>query len=195
MKIIEKLKDIIATQNIKKTIYNFLAVIISCIILLISWSTFYPKENKSTEKIESLQTSRIEKNEYFYTDSIDKKLEQILSQINGVGDVDVMITYETSSEVVPASNITKSLQTTKENDSQGGTRTTTQENITEQIVTLNNSDYKNAPVVIKEIKPIVRGVIVVAEGAGNPKVKSALIDAVTTIFQIKSYKVKVYEKK
>ncbi|RKD28066.1 stage III sporulation protein AG [Caminicella sporogenes] len=192
---IEKLKDIIATQNIKKTIYNFLAVIISCIILLISWSTFYPKENKSTEKIESLQTSRIEKNEYFYTDSIDKKLEQILSQINGVGDVDVMITYETSSEVVPASNITKSLQTTKENDSQGGTRTTTQENITEQIVTLNNSDYKNAPVVIKEIKPIVRGVIVVAEGAGNPKVKSALIDAVTTIFQIKSYKVKVYEKK
>ncbi|WIF94536.1 stage III sporulation protein AG [Caminicella sporogenes] len=195
MKIIEKLKDIIATQNIKKTIYNFLAVIISCIILLISWSTFYPKENKSTEKIESLQTSRIEKNEYFYTDSMDKKLEQILSQINGVGDVDVMITYETSSEVVPASNITKSLQTTKENDSQGGTRTTTQENITEQIVTLNNSDYKNAPVVIKEIKPIVRGVIVVAEGAGNPKVKSALIDAVTTIFQIKSYKVKVYEKR
>lgn len=197
MNFIKKLKELIINGDIKKTIYNFIAIITACIILLISWSVFFPNENKKTEEVNRLEKSTIEKEneEFTYTASMDERLEKILSQITGVGEVDVMITYETSTEVVPASNVTKSLQTTKESDSQGGTRTTTQENITEQIVTVSGNDYKNTPVVIKEIKPIVRGVIVVAEGAGDPQVKNALIDAVTTIFQIKSHKVKVYEKK
>jgi stage III sporulation protein AG len=184
--------------DIKKTISNFIAIIIVCIILLISWSVFFPekKEAETAVENENIKNVSMEKSENSinYNESLDRRLEEILGHISGVGEVEVMITYETSEEVVPALNVTKSQQTTQESDKQGGTRTIKQENISENVVTINSENYKNSPIVIKEIKPVVRGVIVVAEGAGNPEVKNQLIEAVTTIFQIKSHKVKVYDR-
>lgn len=195
MKFFYKLKEALAEGDIKKNIYSFVAIIIVCIIILISWSTFIP--NKEQEYIETENVKPVtaeENNADLYKDSMDTELEKILSQINGVGDVKVMVTYETSAEVVPALNVTKSQQKTEEKDQQGGTRIIDQENTTENVVTVSGQEFNNAPIIIKEIKPIVRGVIVVAEGANNPQVRNELMEAVTTIFQIKSHKVKVYAK-
>ena len=114
------------------------------------------------------------------------------TQIKNVGEVDVMITYESSTEVIPASNITESNQVTEEKDAQGGTRTTVQEDMSKNVVTSGgNQDL----IVIKEIKPQIRGVMVVAKGAGDIRVKTELVEAVKTIFQIPGYRVMVYEKK
>lgn len=199
MNLFNKLKDMLDSGNTKKIIYNLLIVVIICTIILISLSTFYPKKDlesmdSSIDKEASEASADTNIPESAYSDSMESRLEKILSQIDGIGEVEVMITYETSTEVVPASNTTKSEQTTQEKDMQGGTRTTKQENTTENIVTVSGQDYNNSPIVIKEIKPIIRGVIVVAEGADNPEVKSNLIEAVTTIFQIKSNKVKIYNR-
>lgn len=185
--------------NTKKIISNLLVVVIICVVILISLSIFYPKReaedmNTSTDSEVSEVSKDTNIPESAYSDSMESRLETILSQIDGIGEVQVMITYETSTEVVPASNTTKSEQTTQENDKQGGTRTIKQENTSENIVTVSEKDYRNSPIVIKEIKPIIRGVIVVAEGADNPEVKNNLIEAVTTIFQIKSHKVKIYNR-
>ncbi len=190
------LKEKLIKGDIKKNIYTFSSIIIICIIILISWSIFFPKKSTDPTPNENITPVSVEKkdSELVYMDSLDKQLEQILSQINGVGDVDVMVTYETSTEVVPALNITKSQQTTEELDKQGGTRTVNQENTTENVVTTSGENYNNSPIVIKEIKPLIRGVIIVAEGANNPQIKNELMEAVTTIFQIKSHKVKVYPK-
>ena len=194
MKFINWLKEKLENSNSKTMINNLAVVVIICIIILISWSAFFPKEDQEAQDNNVVEKTSVENNipEAAYNDSMEDRLEKILEGIDGVGGVEVMITYETSTEVVPASNVTKSAQTTEENDKQGGTRIIKQENTTENIVTINNKDYNNSPIVIKEIKPIIRGVIVVAEGAGDPVVKNHLIEAVTTIFQIKSHKVKVY---
>jgi stage III sporulation protein AG len=199
MKFIKKLKDMLESGNTKKIISNLLIVVIICVVILISLSIFYPKReaedmNTSTDSEVSEVSKDTNIPESAYSDSMESRLETILSQIDGIGEVQVMITYETSTEVVPASNTTKSEQTTQENDKQGGTRTIKQENTSENIVTVSEKDYRNSPIVIKEIKPIIRGVIVVAEGADNPEVKNNLIEAVTTIFQIKSHKVKIYNR-
>lgn len=196
MKVFNKLKELLSSGNLKKTTANFIAIIIVCVIALISWSIFFPKDKDTVAESENMKEVIKDEGEgkEVYNDSIDKQLERILSNINGVGDVDVMITYETSTEVVPALNVTKSQQTTEEKDKQGGSRRIKQENVSENVVTVNDKDYKNSPIVIKEIKPTIRGVIVVAEGSSNPEVKNQLIDAVTTIFQIKSHKVKIYER-
>lgn len=199
MKFIKKLKDMLESGNTKKIISNLLVVVIICVVILISLSIFYPKrEAEDMNTTTDSEVSEVSKDtnipESAYSDSMESRLETILSQIDGIGEVQVMITYETSTEVVPASNTTKSEQTTQENDKQGGTRTIKQENTSENIVTVSEKDYRNSPIVIKEIKPIIRGVIVVAEGADNPEVKNNLIEAVTTIFQIKSHKVKIYNR-
>ena len=188
MKFSEKLKEYINNKGYKKIIYNFLALIIICIIALITWDTFSEKpEINSTDVPDIKQESW----KQAYNDDMETQLENILSQIKGVGTVDVMITYESSTEVIPASNISKSSQVTQENDSQGGTRTTTQEDLSENVVTTNGN---NDLIVIKEIKPQIRGVVVVAEGAGDIRVKTELIEAVRTIFQVPAYRVMVYEK-
>lgn len=196
MKFINWLKEMFENSNSKAMISNLAVVVIICIILLISWSALFPKDEQRAEGNNEIENVSAENNipKASYNDSMEERLEKILTGINGVGNVEVMITYETSTEVVPASNVTKSAQTTEENDKQGGIRVIKQENTTESIVTVSSRDYNNSPVVIKEIKPIIRGVIVVAEGAEDPVVKSHLIEAVTTIFQIKSHKVKVYSR-
>ncbi|WP_168198275.1 stage III sporulation protein AG [Crassaminicella thermophila] len=191
MKIIDKFKAYINNNGYKKVVYNLIAVIIICIIGLITLDTFFPRSVKN-----STNTTIKENNDDVwksnYQDTAEVKLKQILNQIKGVGEVEVMITYETSTEVVPALNVTKSSQITEEKDSQGGTRTTTQNDSSENVVMTNQNDNL---VVIKEIKPQIRGVVVVAEGAGDIKIKLEIIEAVRTIFQIPAHKVMVYEKK
>lgn len=198
MSFFNKFKDMLDTGNTKKIIHNLAIIVIACIIILISLSTFFPKKeskdaNNSNLNIVNGELEDVNIPKEAYSDNMEDRLEKILCKIDGVGEVKVMITYETSTEVVPASNVTKSQQTTKETDTQGGNRVIEQENTSENIVTVSNKDYNNSPIVIKEIKPIIRGVIVVAEGADDPQARNNLIEAVTTIFQIKSHKVKVYD--
>lgn len=191
MRLSEKLKDYINNKGQKKVIYNFVALVIICLIFLITWDTFMGKPMEiSTKNQLSPDKNNVSNSPGLGSDDLEVRLENILTQIKGVGEVDVMITYESSTEIIPASNTTKSNQITEENDSQGGTRTTTQEDMTENIVTTNNNDL----VVIKEIKPQIRGVVVVAEGAGDVRVKSELIEAVRTVFQVPAHRVMVYEK-
>ncbi|WP_432665219.1 stage III sporulation protein AG [Wukongibacter baidiensis] len=194
MDLFKKLKEKLGKGNTKQLIGHLAAIVIVCIIFLISYSVFFPKEESSEADNNVVEQVSVENKipETAYSDSMEDRLEKILNKIDGVGEVEVMITYETSTEVVPASNVTKSEQTTEENDKQGGTRVIKQENTTQNIVTVSSKDYNNSPMVIKEIKPMIRGVIVVAQGAEDPMIKNELIEAVTTIFQIKSHKVKVY---
>lgn len=201
MKIVEKLKSYMENTDYKKITYNLLAVVIICTIALITWDTFYPESKKSTDKATNRNlVSKEEKGEdqavaatnIDYKESAEVQLKNILSEIKGVGEVDIMVTYESTTEVVPALNVKKSSQQTEEKDSKGGVRTTTQDDSSQNIVMTNEKDKV---IVIKEIKPQIRGVVIVAEGAADIKVKTELIEAVRTIFQIPAHKVMVYEKK
>ena len=191
MKILFKFKEYINNKGYKRTISNFVILIIICIIGLIAWDTFTNEPLINSEKVQESLDNKQEAWKQDYSDDMETQLETILTQIKGVGAVDVMVTYESSTEVIPASNVTKSSQITEEKDSQGGIRTTTQEDLSENVVTSGGNQNL---MVIKEIKPQIRGVVVVAQGAGDIRVKTELIDAVRTIFQIPSYRVMVYEK-
>ena len=52
-------------------------------------------------------------------------------------------------------------------------------------------DGKKVPYVIKEVEPVVEGVVVVAQGGGNDIIKNQIVEAVSVLFHISSYKVKV----
>ena len=122
---------------------------------------------------------------------IEGRLKEILQKIKGSGEVEVMVTFELGPEIIPASNTVESKDTTEEKDANGGVRTVISESITQNLVT-TNSTSGNSPLVLKEIKPQVRGVIVVAEGAEDAEVKMQLYDAVKTVLQISGNKVQVY---
>ena len=112
-------------------------------------------------------------------------------ELKGVGKVKVMITLEDTIEKIPAFNTNKNSETTSEIDSQGGTREIVREDMSIQTLTSSEGGL----MVLKEIKPTVRGVIVIAEGAEDLEIKEMLYEAVKTVLGISGNKVEVYSSK
>jgi len=123
--------------------------------------------------------------------SIEEKLQETLSRIEGAGLVQVMITYESSAEIVPAISVDTQTSTTTD-EREDGSSTTKSENTQSEVVTVNGSDGNNA-LVLKENSPPVKGVIVVAEGADDIGVKLNLLSAVETILNVSPDQVDVYK--
>lgn len=175
--------------------YTNLALIISTgIILLIGISVFVESEDSNLKIDTSISEGKEMASNSIddYSNKLEIKLKQILSEMKGVGDVEVMITLVETTESVPAINKTSNKETTKENDSQGGIRDVIREESTEQIVT-NGSGGEM--ITIKQIKPEIRGVIVAAEGAEDIKIKENVYNAVKTALDLSGNKVEIYVKK
>ena len=125
-----------------------------------------------------------------YEELQEIKLSNLLSQIKGAGAVAVSITYESSNIQEHAKNITKESRIIQEKDTSGGTRTTTETKENEQIL-VNKENGIDRPVIVKEIKPAIKGVMVIADGAYDSNVKANLTRAVEAGLGIPSYKITI----
>lgn len=181
--IIEKFKKI-------KNVEIIIAIVIVVIIISLSVSTF-------TKPVEKNSAISLEKNSNEIkntNDKIEEKLIQILKAIDGAGEVKVMITYESGPEIVPALDTVKSDSAVDENDAGGGTRTTKTSNDNSHPVSIQQSNGSQA-LIIKERNPEVRGVIVIAQGAGNIRVKMDLLKAVETVLKVSPEYIDVFPMK
>ncbi len=191
-KTILKIKEYINKMDNNKLIYNLLIILIIGIIILIMANIFINNTNKSNSDLQLTDFSNnVSDMDLDYGALLEKKLEEILSELKGVGKVKVMITLEDTIEKIPAFNTSKNNETTNEVDSQGGTRETTREGMDIQMVTGSEGTL----MVLKEIKPTVRGVIVIAEGAEDPEIREMLYGAVKTVLGISGNRVEVYSSK
>ena len=125
-----------------------------------------------------------------YEELLESKLSSLLAQVKGAGTVAVSITLEKSSRQEHAKNITKETKTIQEKDNAGSIRTTTETKESEQVL-LSKENGLDKPVMVQEYKPIIKGVLVVAEGAYDSSVKSSLTKAVETGLGIPAYKITV----
>ncbi|NLW22402.1 MAG: sporulation stage III protein AG [Tissierellia bacterium] len=188
-KLIEKIKEYLEKVDNRQLMRNLFIVLIIGILLIIVADIFVqykkgPDDNLSGERIPDTPIY----SDRDYGSILESKLEEILSQLKGVGSVRVMVTLEDTVEKVPAFNTTRNQETTNELDSQGGTREIVREDTTIQVVT----GSEGSPIVLKEIKPTVKGVIVIAEGADDLETKEMLYEAVKTVLGIPGNKVEVY---
>lgn len=191
-KLIIKIKKYLEKVNNKKLMNNLFIILIIGIILLIVANIIMGEKKDidinpgSVETLDDPINGNLD-----YESILEGKLENILSQMAGVNKVKVMITLEDTLEKIPAFNTTQNNETTNEIDSQGGTRETIREDMTIQVATGSEGSFT----VLKEIKPTVKGVIVIAEGAENLEVKEMLYEAVKTVLGIPGNKVEVYSSK
>ncbi len=160
-------------DTIKKAAQNkhnwlvFLIVLIG--IALIVWPNNRPRK-EATAKQATAQASPSET-------ELEKRLSTVLEQIEGAGRVSVMITYASGSEKDIAYDSSEEV---------GAASDSRQE---KRAVVSGGS-----PVVLKENTPAVRGVLVVASGAGDSGVQLRLVQAVTTVLGVDSYQVTVLKK-
>ena len=174
-----------AKLSIKKKIQYVAILLVIVVILAIYFTSFGSSE--PSEETSAVQTDT----EIADIDSVEAKLMDTLSHIDGAGHVEVMITYESSAEIVPALSVDTQTSTTTD-DSENGSSTTTSENTQNEIVTINGSNGSSA-LVLRENCPEVKGVLVIAEGADDIGVKLNLLNAVQTILSVGPDKVDVYK--
>lgn len=127
-----------------------------------------------------------------YAAYMEGKLKKMLESVQGVGEVEVMITLESSEERIVEKDMTAERSQTEEQDSAGGTRTVSSSNTGYQTVYQEGS--QGSPFVVKTITPKVEGVLVVAEGAGKGNMTGEITQVVQALFGVEAHKVKVLEK-
>lgn len=104
-------------------------------------------------------------------------LERILGQVEGAGLVKVQVALAGALEREYASDQTVNRTTTEERDRSGGSRLVNQVEEADKIVAVQAGTGQEA-LVQRLRRPEVKGVLVVAEGAGDPAVRLALARAV-----------------
>ncbi|MGM9531987.1 stage III sporulation protein AG [Intestinibacter sp.] len=186
-------KKLDLNEKEKKKLITLLSLGLVCLISLVLINFIQNRNNKNQENANSeIQASeQLQKEETkSEEEDLESRLTDILKEINGSGDVSVMITYDNSEEIEPAYNSNSTKETTSETDSSGGERTVETSSENKTMVTSDSSK----PIVIKTKEAKIKGVIVVASGASNPQVKETLYEAVQTALQISGHQVQVYAK-
>lgn len=166
----------------KKKLYYVVMIILAAVILCIYFSSMEASDNSDISGDNIMQI------DFENKDDIEKRMEEVLSQIKGAGEVKVMITYDSGPEIIPATS------TSTENDvtTQGSETSREVTKSQEEIVTIDSSGEKNA-LILKEIQPEIKGVIVISQGAGDISVKMNLFEAAKTLLNISADKVDVFE--
>ena len=172
-------------------------LLIGILIMVIGGSLFGDSAKDKKQSTPIVQTSdkvNTGNMDYYYAEQLEKRLKAILEQIEGVGEVGTMITFESGSEIIPASDQKNRQTITEEADSQGGNRRVSQKEEESKVLMFNEAGGVQKPLILKEIQPKVKGVIVAAEGASDIKVKSDILEAVKTALGIPAHKVQVFVK-
>lgn len=191
----EKIKNFITKKtegNNKKNIENLVVFLILLIITVIAINMIWskdedqPEEEEASYKVLASENSNIKENTEY---DLQTELEDILSKMDGIGKIDVLITYSQTSTVVPMYSKTESSTVTEETDSGGGTRKQESSNLNKEVIT----DGDNKAITQTVILPKVEGAIVIAEGGGNATIKANIIQAVSAVTGLATYKVQVFE--
>lgn len=119
---------------------------------------------------------------------LESKLQANILKMEGVGKVQISVSFSTGLKTEYARNQNATKSTTKETDKAGGTRETTSVSDNDQIVMPNGSSQ---PVMVMEDRPEIAGVLIIAEGARDPKVREEIHTAVQTLLNIPSARITV----
>ncbi len=129
-----------------------------------------------------------------YEEFYESSMKTILEQVMGVGEVVIMVNLDSTEEKIYQTNVRTGAQITEEKDHQGGNRKIDDATRDETVVTISNGNGE-APVVVKTVKPTIRGVVVVAEGAENPKVKSWIFDVIQRSLDVPAHRISIVPRK
>lgn len=174
----------------KKPIFAKVIVFVGVVgIGLIFLSGFIPKSPKNDETLKIQNDNSTSLTEY--ENQLEQNLAEIICNINGAGSTKVFLTMESSAEQIFASD--NSIAQNNSNNTKSSSDTQSQKDITSEnkYITVELSDGTQQTVLVKEIQPKVRGVLVVCAGGDNNVVKQKVIDAVTKALDISSSKVSV----
>ncbi len=183
-------------KKIENLVFFVIILIITIVIINIIWNGNNKKKvesnNDTSKKLASSAINTTPSESIQATDNLEEKLENILSKIQGVGDVKVCINYNESNEVVAMYNENSKVSTTEETDTSGGIRKIQENNSQKDIIFKEDSGEKT-PITQKVVQAKIEGAIITAKGAGNVSTKTNIIQAVEAVTGLATHKIQVFE--
>lgn len=109
-----------------------------------------------------------------YEERMEEKLEELLGSVDGVGKVRVMLTFEGTGEKKVEKDQSRTADESRE-----------------ETVYEERGSSERTPYVTSKTNPKVEGVLVIAEGGGNSRVKQEILEAAQALFGIDAHKIKI----
>jgi len=180
----------------RKGIENLVIILILGVIIIIVASSFLSEDN-GTAKEDKLQPAVAITSEQPLDEimELEQRLVQILSEIEGAGHVKVMITGVSDGEVVHAFNQVEQSSLSEEQDEAGMVNKTDEIRREQELVFMDGDSGERVPVVTKKYEPEIRGVVVVADGAGSNVVRQNITNAVEVLMGLPAHRIQVLKRK
>ena len=187
-------------KKIENLVFFVVLLIITIVIINFIWNGNEEANNKETMNDTSKQLAsskngiekNINSNNLDDTENLENKLKNILSKIQGVGEVEVCLNYSETSEVVAMYNENSTTSTTEETDDTGGSRKIEETDIKKDVI-FEENDGTKTPITAKVIKPKIEGAIITAQGVNNAEIKNNIIQAVEAVTGLATHKIQVFE--
>ena len=157
---IQRLKG---TKNIEIAI----ALVLAAVVLLVFFGSFGQNSTKQ-------QNSSYTFGEY--VNSLENKIKSVISQIDGAGECDVVISFVGGIEQ----------EYVFSNESQTNGSVTTEKNVLSLV--------SGKPVVLREKMPEIQGVVIVADGADKASVRLEITKAVQALLKVPNGNIEVFKR-
>lgn len=156
---------------VKKYKYVALVALVGVVLMLLP-SGGSGESQDSTEPVNVSEAYSLQETE--------KRLEQLLGRIRGVGQVQVMLTLKSGSTLQLAENSSMSQRETEARQER-------------DVVTIHRGSGYEDVVVTEQVYPTYQGAVVVCQGAGDSGVHLAVIEAVSVLTGLGSDRITVVQ--
>ena len=163
------------------------------LLLLVIAAPVKQKEQKKTQEEVTVQSQ--EPTDAQIRQSYEKQLESVLSQVEGVGTVQVAVAMESTGKKQVEKDSPEDTSTSSEKGDSGTERTSQTVTTGETTVYEDTGDGGQTPYISSSTYPEIRGVIVVAQGGGNPVIVQQIQEAVMALFHVEAHEIKVLKMK
>ena len=153
-----------------------IAIVLSFVVVLIFLSSFdTTKKTSNVEQNKSVENATANMDEYVL--DVESRLCKVIGSIKGVGKVEAFVYVTSSVEVSYANDLSKSADNGKTTESSTN-------------VLVKSSGATDGLICIKKY-PKIEGVLIVANGADNEKLRLKIINAVTATLGIENSRISV----
>ncbi len=172
-----RLKKLIKGDKASKII--FAVGIIGIIFIFISTLNF-GESDKSSSSVSASDS---------YIEKVESQISDIVCKITGEKDAKVMVSLESSGEVIYADAKSISTNNVTDKDENSKYKSQQTDNTEQNYIIVEDSNGDQRALIVSELAPTVRGVVVVSKYADNAAVSERITSAVTTVLNIPSKKV------
>ncbi|MBP3381010.1 MAG: hypothetical protein J6L00_00065 [Clostridia bacterium] len=149
-------------------------------VLCICLSEWLPQKKQENAEQEMVTADR-------YCEQVENRLSYLLGKMDGVGTCQVYVTLESGVEYVYATAQKENADYVKDSN-QNGEKVSERADTEQDVILIDGTDGKTG-LLLTEIQPTVKGVVVVCDGGDREDVVQRVTSAVTTALNISARRV------